>query len=153
MEEATAELAAHALLYKADAPLQSRPASMVALTDGPHAARLFFKAGKAASSFSLKIPEIECVNAIGAGDVCTGVFLAKLVEACSGSGSGSGSSSAGGGASGTVLDAAAAADAFAWGLAAACARCTHDLPEQSTREEVDAMRSRIAIEEVAVVAA
>ena len=37
--------------------------------------------------------------------------------------------------------------------AAAWARCTHDLPEQSTREEVDAMRSRISIEEVAVVAA
>ena len=67
-------------------------------------------------------------------DVCTGVFAYKLVEARLSSGS-------------TDLDEAAAVDAFAWGLAAACARCEHDLPEAATMEEVASMRARIRVEE------
>ena len=50
------------------------------------------------------MPTVDAVNAIGAGDVCTGVFAHHL---------GKGDEPV---------------DAFAWGLAAACARVTRQLP-------------------------
>ena len=101
-----------------DAPLR-RPNALLALTDGPRPARLFAKGG---ASWTLSVPKIECVNAIGAGDVCTGVLLHSLASGMS------------------------PPDAFAMGLAAACARCTHNLPE-FTPEEVQAMRADVRIEE------
>ena len=88
----------------------------------------------------MHVPQIACVNAIGAGDVCTGVFLHALVAATRAD-------------SGEQQDvelpppASAAADAFAWGLAAACARCMHREPV-FTREEVTELRNRIRIEAV-----
>ena len=140
-QTSSAELAAEALLHAPDAPLR-QPGAMVALTDGPRPARMFFKRAPR-RSYTLAVPAIECVNAIGAGDVCTGVFIRKLVEARR---SASAATVDEDGAEGA--DEAAAVDAFAWGLAAACARCTHDLPEGATREEVEAMRERIRVEEV-----
>jgi fructose-1-phosphate kinase PfkB-like protein len=115
--KATPELAAQALLTGDDAPLR-RPNALLALTDGPKPARLFAKGG---ASWTLAVPKIECVNAIGAGDVCTGVLLHSLASGM------------------------APPDAFAMGLAAACARCQHNLPEFS-REEVEAMRKAVQIE-------
>ena len=88
------------------------------------------------AAWALHVPSVECVNAIGSGDVCTGIFLHSLVAAGHG---------AGGVAS---LDEQACCDAFAWGLAAACARCTHEQPVFE-RAEVEAMRARIRIEKLA----
>lgn len=116
---ATPELAAQALLSGESAPLR-RPNALLALTDGPRPARLFAKGG---ASWTLSVPKIECINAIGAGDVCTGVLLHSL-------------------ASGMRPP-----DAFAMGLAAASARCRHNLPE-FTQEEVQAMRADVRIDEV-----
>lgn len=116
--KSTPELAAEALLSGDGAPL-SRPNALLALTDGPKPARLFARGG---ASWTLTVPRIECVNAIGAGDVCTGVLLHSLAQGMP------------------------PPDAFAMGLAAACARCQHNLPEFS-REEVETMRQEIQIEE------
>ena len=120
-KQSTAEAAAEALLRGDAAPL-TRPKALLALTDGPKPAKLFGKGGEA---WTLTVPTIECVNPIGAGDTCTGVFLHEL-------------------ASGV-----APADAFAMGLAAACARCTHSLPATFTREEVQALRDKVVVEKVA----
>ena len=79
------------------------------------------------------MPVIECVNAIGAGDVCTAVMMHTLAAKAQHGERGG----------------AAAADAFAWGLAAACARCTHQMPSELTREEVEAMRKHIRLEPTA----
>lgn len=84
----------------------------------------------ATSTWRLQVPTVECVNAIGAGDVCTAVFLHSLAAA----------------AQRGSHDGEAAADAFAWGLAAACARCTHQKPSEFTREEVEGMRAKVSIE-------
>lgn len=123
----TAEEAAERLLYADGAPL-TRPTALLALTDGPRPARLFTKAGAA---FTLRVPEVECINAIGAGDVCTAIFLHELVAAAT---------------AGQADDPAAAADAFAWGLAAASARCRHSLPTAFGRDEVVELHGKVRIE-------
>mmetsp|Transcript_72126 Transcript_72126/g.120072 ORF Transcript_72126/g.120072 Transcript_72126/m.120072 type:complete len:338 (+) Transcript_72126:33-1046(+) len=119
--------AAHLLLHAKNAPL-CRPGSLLALTDGAGAALLFSKSGR---SWQISVPRIRCVNAIGAGDVCTGVFLHSLVIARAT-------------AKGMEED---AAEAFAWGIAAACARCTREQPNFE-REEVEKMRACISISEI-----
>ncbi|EOD11298.1 hypothetical protein EMIHUDRAFT_214585 [Emiliania huxleyi CCMP1516] len=108
------------------ATVLTRPGCVLAVTDGPRPALIFLAGG---GSASLRVPEIRCVNAIGAGDVCTSIFLYHAAVA----------REAG------PLDLDAAASAFAWGLAAACARCLQELPtfEQAA---VHAMRERIVIE-------
>lgn len=125
---ATAEAAAQKLLYQPNA-LLGREGAILALTDGPAPAYLFCAGG---ANFVLEVPSIECVNAIGAGDVCAAVFLHEL---CARRGAGG------------VAD-VDAADAFAWGLAAACARCMHEKPTEFSREEVEAMRERVRVERV-----
>lgn len=115
------DAAAAKLLYAKDAPLR-RPGALLALTDGPEPARLYSHEG----AWRLSVPAIECVNAIGAGDVCTGVFLHTYAAA-------------------DRRDAEAAVDAFAWGLAAACARCTREQPDFE-RGTVEQLRSQIRIE-------
>jgi len=117
--------AAAAMLLAPDRQMR-RSRSLVALTDGPEPALLYSASG---ASWRLHVPSIECVNAIGAGDVCTAVFLRELYTS-------------------RVLPTAGEdsdAEAFAWGLAAACARCTHEQPVFE-REEVVAMKAQIRIE-------
>ncbi len=123
------DAAARALLHEPGAPLR-RPGAMLALTDGASPAWLFSRAG----AWRLTVPSIQCVNAIGAGDVCTGVFLHSLARAAAEPRDGA-----------PAVGAEAAVDAFAWGLAAACARCGHEQPVFE-RSEVEALRARIAIE-------
>ena len=62
--------------------------------------------------------------------MCTAIFLHELVVA----------------ARAGQLNEDSAAEAFAMGLAAACARCTHELPTAFDREEVNAMRGKIQVE-------
>ena len=130
---ATVDVAAQKLLHDPQA-LLSRSGALLALTDGPKPARLFCKSGGA---YTLHVPQIECVNAIGAGDVCAAIFLHQLVAARQGAQPADDAADA------------AATDAFAWGLAAACARCTHELPTAFSREEVEAMRAQVRIEQSA----
>ncbi len=127
---ASADDAASRLLRGPLAPL-CRPGALLALTDGADAARLYEATG---SAWRLRVPSIAVKNAIGAGDVCTAIFLAELAAA----------RSRGCGA----VDGESAADAFAWGLAAACARCTHETPSEFTREEAAAMREKICVEKM-----
>ena len=78
--------------------------------------------------------------------MCTAVFLHCLVASRASSSRTEADADAdadGGSAEG------AAADAFAWGLAAACARCTHELPAFE-RSEVEALRGRVRIEAVSL---
>ena len=125
---ATAEDSAKALFDGA------APRRLLALTDGSRPAKLFTRSGAA---HTLTVPEITCVNAIGAGDVCTAVFLYELCKAAADASSDEDS-----------LD-SFAADAFAMGLAAACARCQHELPTTFTKEEAEEkMRQRIRVEQV-----
>lgn len=130
--------AAAAVLLHGDEPLLRRPDALLALTDGPRTAFLFSKSGDA---WTLEVPPIECVNSIGAGDVCTGIFLHSLVAARRAAAAGTESEAS------LDLDVDLAADAFGWGLAAACARCTHQLPTFS-RAEVEQFRERIAVEQI-----
>lgn len=65
-------------LLRGPKPLLRRKGALLALTDGPRPALLFSKVGGA---WKLEVPMISCVNAIGAGDVCTGIFLHSLVVA------------------------------------------------------------------------
>ena len=131
------DAAAHRLLHDPEHAVLHRPGALLALTDGAKPARLFCKSGGA---YSISVPSIECVNAIGAGDVCAAIFLYQLVGS---------NQLAIEGEDGPV-DEAACADAFAWGLAAACARCTHELPTEFTRAEVEAMYEQIKVEGVAL---
>ena len=62
--------------------------------------------------------------------MCTAIFLHELVVA----------------ARAGKLNEDAAAEAFACGLAAACARCMHELPTAFDRHEVQAMRGKIHVE-------
>ena len=106
----------------------------LALTDGPRPARLY----AAGAAWTLEVPQLErVVNAIGAGDVCTGVFTHALVCA-----------RAAAAAASAPLPPSAAVDCFAWGLAAACARCMHELPTAFERSEVEALHAQIRIEQV-----
>jgi fructose-1-phosphate kinase PfkB-like protein len=130
----TPEEAAHAVL-RAPNSLLTRPGALLALTDGSAPARLFAANG---ASWTLEVPQIDCVNAIGAGDVCTAIFLAELVAARS-------KVSASAGAANGDEELAAAVEAFAWGLAAACARCTHNLPTEFERSEAAAMKEKIKV--------
>ena len=114
--QATIPAAAAALMGK----VLTRAGALLALTDGPRPAHLFASDG---SAWTLTVPEIECVNAIGAGDVCTGVFLHSYVSGL------------------------APEEAFATGLAAACARCTHEQPD-FTAEEVTEMRKAVRVEKL-----
>jgi fructose-1-phosphate kinase PfkB-like protein len=129
---ADASAAARALLLAPGAPLQ-RPGSMVALTDGPRAARIFFKSG---GHYEIGVPNVDCVNAIGAGDVCTGIFLHTLIAAHAALGDGH------------AVGEDVAADAFCWGNAAACARCMHSLPTEFERAEVEELRARIQLKKL-----
>lgn len=123
-----ADEAAQRLLHADDAPLR-RPGSVLALTDGPRVARLYHRE----ASYRLVVPTLErVVNAIGAGDVCTAVFLHELCMA---------KAAAGGACGGRE-----AAEAFAMGLAAASVRCGHETPAFE-RAEVEAMRERVVIQE------
>jgi len=130
--------AAAELLFAEDGALRRRGA-VLAITDGPRPALLFSSAQLA---WRLHVPAVACVNAIGAGDVCTAIFLYELVRArcrsCQ---------------AGETLDeveaGAQAADAFAWGLAAASARCGHEKPTFE-REEVEELRASIRIERLHV---
>jgi fructose-1-phosphate kinase PfkB-like protein len=87
-------------------------------------------------AWRLHVPTLAVKNAIGAGDVCTAIFLHELAVAARANG-GWGS-----------VDGETAAEAFAWGLAAACARCMHETLTDFTREEALAMRQKIRIEKV-----
>ena len=131
---ATPEQAA-AQLLEGESAVLTRPRAVLALTDGAKPARVFGRDGVA---YTLHVPEIDVVNAIGAGDVCAAIFLHELVRRRSESSATSSAASA----------TADAAEAFAWGLAAACARCTHELPTAFERQEVEAMRERVRVERV-----
>eukprot|EP00965_Chrysotila_dentata_P016762 556304-Pleurochrysis_carterae.AAC.2 len=102
--------------------------------------------GPFCQGWRLHVPSVEVVNAIGAGDVCTAVFLYHLAKArAQQSGDGGDGGDGDGGGDGDVGFASREADAFAWGLAAACARCAHEQPHFE-RAEAEAMRRRIRIE-------
>ena len=128
-----ARVAASTLLHGADARL-TRPGAMIAVTDGPRPALLF--QGRAA--WRLTVPKLDAVNAIGAGDVCTGVFAHELAAARRTAAD----------ATNTPIGGEAAADAFAWGLAAACARVTSQLPTFEP-ERVRELRREVLIEPLA----
>mmetsp|Transcript_73510 Transcript_73510/g.195474 ORF Transcript_73510/g.195474 Transcript_73510/m.195474 type:complete len:155 (-) Transcript_73510:340-804(-) len=119
----TVDDAAASLLRARDAPLK-RDGALVAVTDGPRPARLY----SAERSWTLSVPQITVTNAIGAGDVCTAVFLHALTQPPK------------------AGETAHAADAFAWGLAAGCARCLQELPAFEVAK-VHEMRKGIVIEE------
>jgi len=134
--------AAAAVLFAENGALRRRRA-LLALTDGPKPALLFTSATQ---GWRLHVPSVEVVNAIGAGDVCTAVFLYHLAKArAQQSGDGGDGGDGDGGGDGDVGFASREADAFAWGLAAACARCAHEQPHFE-RAEAEAMRRRIRIE-------
>ena len=78
-------------------------ASLISSTDPVATLAIFSSTG----AWEIEVPRVECVNAIGAGDVCTGVFIHELAKA----------------RKERRVDGEAAAEAFAWGLAAASARC------------------------------
>lgn len=131
-----AEAAAAALLGGARAPLR-RPGALLALTDGPRPAQLYCASQDPSGpgtwkAYKISVPSIECVNAIGAGDVCSAIFLHELVAARMAAADG-------------LIQPSVAADAFAWGLAAACARCMQQQPNFE-RGEVERMRSSVQIE-------
>eukprot|EP00967_Tisochrysis_lutea_P034372 scaffold41014_cov33-Tisochrysis_lutea.AAC.2 len=92
-EQPTVEEAATFLLRGSEARL-TRPNAVIAVTDGPRPAMLF----RQTEAWKLSVPEVPCLNPIGAGDVCTGVFAHQLAAGDD------------------------ALEAFAWGLAAASAR-------------------------------
>ena len=121
---------AAARLFRGPQPPLRRPGALLALTDGADTAYLYAASGHA---WRLHVPTLAVKNAIGAGDVCTAIFLHELAVAARVSG-GWGS-----------VDGETAAEAFAWGLAAACARCMHEAPTDFTREEALAMRQKIRI--------
>jgi sugar/nucleoside kinase (ribokinase family) len=100
---------AAARLFRGPLPPLRRPGALLALTDGADTAYLYAASGHA---WRLHVPTLAVKNAIGAGDVCTAIFLHELAVAARANG-GWGS-----------VDGETAAEAFAWGLAAACARCT-----------------------------
>lgn len=105
---------------------------VLAVTDGGSSAALFtMDAAGALRKWALSVPRVEAVNAIGAGDVCTGIFAHKL--ACAGF---SGQASASTGAAGLC-------DAFSWGLAAASARCASLRPDELRVESVYRLRARV----------
>ena len=129
-----------------------RPRALLALTDGPRPAWLFTRSGEV---FRLHVPAVECVNAIGAGDVCAAIFMHELVAAARRlPGLPPAAFDHVADTTGQFPPAAepawtdAAVDAFAWGLAAACARCMHELPSSSQRPDVEAMRAKIRVERV-----
>lgn len=136
----SAEEAAAKLLGGAQAHLR-RPGALLALTDGPRPARLFSKH----ASWLLHVPQIECVNAIGAGDVCTAVFLHSLMTSL-GALRTTESDNSESDSPLAHLDGDAAAEAFSWGLAAACARCAHQKPSAFTREEAAVIKADLRIE-------
>jgi fructose-1-phosphate kinase PfkB-like protein len=129
---AEAREAASSLLHGSGARL-TRPGAVLAVTDGPRPAYLF--QGRAA--WTLKVPSLQAVNAIGAGDVCTGVFAAQLAAARRAAAGGTG-----------PITGDVAADAFAWGLAAASARVTNQLPTFEP-ERVRELRGGVVIEPLA----
>lgn len=131
--KSTVEAAASELLRKPGAPL-SRPGALVAVTDGPRPARLF----STSAAWSLRVPAIEAVNAIGAGDVCTAVFLHTLTARRAGM-------PLDGEDAAAPSHADEGADAFAWGLAAGCARCLKELPDFDAAD-VRKLREAIVIE-------
>jgi sugar/nucleoside kinase (ribokinase family) len=117
-KQPTAHEAASLLLRGADARL-TRPNAAIAVTDGPRPAMLF----RRARAWRLAVPAVPCVNPIGAGDVCTGVFAHQL----------------------------AAGDdtlaAFAWGLAAASARVMERSPTFAT-EKATELHAALVIEPI-----
>ncbi|KAL1496140.1 hypothetical protein AB1Y20_014760 [Prymnesium parvum] len=117
---ASVDDAARMLLCDEDAPLK-RDGALLAVTDGPRPASLF----SCRKAWKLSVPQLQVVNAIGAGDCCTAVFLHSLTKRS---------------------PPTSPSDAFAWGLAAGCARCLHELPLLQS-DEVLEMRKAITIEE------
>lgn len=110
--------AAASLLFGAGARL-TRPNAALAVTDGPRPAMLFRRNG----AWRLRVPELTCVNAIGAGDVCTGVLAHQLAAGDD------------------------AVEAFAYGLAAASARVLHRQPTFDP-ERVHELRLAVLIEQL-----
>jgi len=119
-KQATVQAAAVSLLRGAKARL-TRPNAVIAVTDGPRPAFLFRRTG----AWRLSVPQVACVNAIGAGDVCTGVFAAQLA------------------AGDDVLD------AFAYGLAAASARVVSRQPEFDL-DRVRELHAAVVVEQIDV---
>jgi fructose-1-phosphate kinase PfkB-like protein len=107
-------------LLRGERPPLRRPHALLAVTDGAHAAHLFAASGGA---WRFTPPRVECVNAVGAGDVCTAVFLSEL---------------------GRGLE---AHDAFAWGLAGGAARCLQQTPSFDVAQ-VHKLRQRVVREEI-----
>ena len=120
-----ADVAAAARELLGDGGALRRANAVLALTDGPRPASIFSSTG----AWEIEVPRVDCVNAIGAGDVCTGVFIHELAKA----------------RKERRVDGAAAAEAFAWGLAAASARCTVQLPSGLEPAKIRELRERVAI--------
>mmetsp|Transcript_41593 Transcript_41593/g.96429 ORF Transcript_41593/g.96429 Transcript_41593/m.96429 type:complete len:402 (+) Transcript_41593:31-1236(+) len=131
---------AHASAAGGTRPVDGSDGGVLAVTDGHRPAALYTMAadGKL-RKWQLSVPRVNAVNAIGAGDVCTGVFSHKL--ACAGFG---------GSASPADAGAAGLCDAFAWGLAAASARCTYLRPDEVTVALTFRLRTHVSIHEVEV---
>jgi len=105
---------------------------VLAVTDGAAPAVLFtMVADGSLRKWRFAVPAVKAVNAIGAGDVCTGVFAFKLASA-----GWSARASAETGAVGLC-------DAFSWGLAAASARCTSLRPDELSVAHVFRLRTHV----------
>ena len=124
--EADVSRAARQLFQGVEAPLR-RPGALLAVTNGSGDAMLY----GAAAAWRLRVPRVEALNAVGAGDVTMGVFVHSLARLR--------------GVKEVEPGLSAEADAFAWGLAAGSARCLSQLPEFEPRQ-VRELRSQIVIE-------
>ena len=89
--------------------------SWLAITDGKHPAWLF----GADSAWHIPQPDLRVVNAIGAGDCCSGVFLRAFLECAA------------------VASDAAVADAFARALACANATCLTNIPASFRKDDLN----------------
>ena len=124
--EADVSRAARQLFQGVEAPLR-RPGALLAVTNGSGDAMLY----GAAAAWRLRVPRVEALNAVGAGDVTMGVFVHSLARLR--------------GVKEVEPGLSAEADAFAWGIAAGSARCLSQLPEFEPRQ-VRELRSQIVIE-------
>jgi hypothetical protein len=87
--------------------------------------------------WQLAVPRVPVINAVGAGDVCTGVFAYRL------------SLSGFGGAATGAAGATGLCDAFAFGLAAASARCSRLRPDELEVSDLFRLRTHVMIRETA----
>lgn len=112
---------------------------VLAVTNGGAPAVLFTMAADGSlRKWLVSVPTVAVVNAIGAGDVCTGVFAHKLANAGF---TGQASSDVG---------AAGLCDALAWGIAAASARCTSLRPDGLSLADIFRLRTHVTIKEASV---